>query len=459
MGDFRLVRAGMVAHSGLALEQDSTAVAGGKGSARTAFPPVFWVANAIEVLERFAYYGIYFGFGIYLTHLGYSRDQLGIVQSLFLLLSYGIPLVSGTFADRFGFKKVLIISYLAYLPSILLLMLTKSFSGIALTMLSIGLAAGIFKPLIAGTVRVTTDGTNKTLGFGIFYAMVNVGGSFGPIVAGKLRAISWNYAFLAAAVAIGLMLVVTLLFYKEPQRDLHGETLGQKFRDIGTALADVKFSVFLVLLGLFFWLPFWAFFNLCALYVDSNLDTARLYENLRSVFGTGFANFFSHEGKDGVRRVLGETISHTGWIIMILQLGVSRLFERMKPIPSFMIGLAVAAGGLTILGTARYGVAALAFLGIFLFAVGEMICSPRIQEYITWIAPKEKAGLYMGSNFLAVMIGGFTSGFIYTGLYGRFTAAGCPERVWYVMAANMAVAVVVFWVFVRIAGEFRELEA
>ncbi len=158
-------------------------------------------------MERFAYYGIYFGFGIYMASLGYSRAQLGIVQSLFLLLSYGIPFIAGTFADRYGFKKVLIVSYLAYLPSILLLIFTKSFSGIVLTMLSIGLAAGIFKPLIAGTVRAVTDKTNKTVGFGIFYAMVNVGGSFGPIVAGKLRAISWNYAFVAAAVCIVFMLL------------------------------------------------------------------------------------------------------------------------------------------------------------------------------------------------------------------------------------------------------------
>ena len=111
---------------------------------RSSFPPVFWVANSIEVLERFAYYGIYMGFGIYMEYLGYTKAQLGIVQSLFLLFSYTIPLISGTFADRFGFKKVLIISYMAYLPSILLLILTKSFSGIALTMLSIALAAGIF---------------------------------------------------------------------------------------------------------------------------------------------------------------------------------------------------------------------------------------------------------------------------------------------------------------------------
>ena len=71
---------------------------------RTPFPPVFWVANTIEVLERFAYYGIYFGFGIYMEHLGFTRGQLGIVQSIFLLISYTIPVISGTFADRYGFR-------------------------------------------------------------------------------------------------------------------------------------------------------------------------------------------------------------------------------------------------------------------------------------------------------------------------------------------------------------------
>lgn len=423
------------------------------------FPRVFWVANLIEVLERFAYYGIYFGFGIYLTSLGYSRDQLGIVQSFFLLLSYIVPIFSGTFADRYGFKRVLIVSYLAYLPSILFLMLTKSFSGIALTMLWIGFSAGIFKPLIAGTVRVTTDGSNKTLGFGVFYAMVNVGGSFGPIVAGKLRAISWNYAFAASAAAIGLMLVITLLFYKEPPRDLQGETLGEKLRGILVTLSNGKFALLLVLLGLFFWLPFWAFFNLCALYVDRNLDTAELYGNIRAVLGTTIADFLSRVDDQGVRRVLGETISHTGWIIMALQLLVSKAFERFRAMPSFIFGLLIAGAGLFVLGWARVGAPALVFVGILLFAIGEMVTSPRIQEYITWIAPKEQAGLYMGSNFLAVAIGGFTSGLTYTPLYGRLDQAGRPEAVWYVMGAHVLCAVLVFWLFVRLGGEFEERDA
>lgn len=425
---------------------------------RTSFPRVFWVANSVEILERFAYYGIYMGFGIYMEYLGYTKAQLGIVQSIFLFVSYVIPIISGTFADRFGFKKVLIVSYLAYLPSILLLIITKSFSGIALTMLSIGLAAGIFKPLISGTVRVVTDRTNKTLGFGIFYQMVNVGASFGPLIAGRLRAISWNYAFLAAAIAIAFMLLVTIFFYKEPKREIEGATLRKKFRDLAIALSDVKFAVFLALLGLFFWLPFWAFFNLLAIYIDRNLDTARLYLNIKGVLGTGFANFISAPDEEGVRRILGETVAHTGYIIIIFQVFVSWLFERFKTLPSFLFGIFVAALGFGFIGFGRISFPALVFLGIFLFALGEMISSPRIQEYITWIAPKEKAGLYMGSNFLAIGLGGALSGVVYTSLYGFFRNGGHPEYVWFALGAHLVVGLMLILLFTRSAGEFKEME-
>ena len=424
----------------------------------TRFPSVFWIANGIEVLERFAYYGIYLGFGIYMEYLGYSKGQLGIVQSLFLLFSYATPIFSGTFADKYGFKKVLIISYLAYLPTILLLIVSQSFTGIALTMLGIGFAAGIFKPLISGTVRVTTDSTNKTVGFGIFYAMVNIGASFGPVVAGKLRAISWNHAFIAAAIGIGLMLLITIFFYKEPKREIGNATLKQKFQDMYVALSDIKFLVFLILLGLTFWLPLWAFFNLVAVYVDRNLDTVRLYLIIDSIFPTWFSNILSAEDGTGKRKLLGESIAHTGYIIMIFQILISRIFEKFRAIPSFNFGLFIAALGMFTIGYAYLSAPEVVFLGIFLFAVGEMISSPRIQEYIMWLAPKEKAGLYMGTNFLATGLGGALSGVTYTSLYGYFRDSGNPEYVWFCLAVNFILGIISIYIFTRIAGEFKELE-
>lgn len=423
---------------------------------RSKFPRVFWVANMIEVLERFAYYGIYLGFGIYLQQLGYSKGDLGLIQSIFLALSYLTPLFSGTFADKYGFKKMLLIAYMAYLPAILLLIITKSFSGIAITMLTIGFAAGIFKPLISATVRVTTDSTNKTLGFGIFYQMVNIGASFGPIIMGKLRGWSWDYVFYTAAIAIGIMFLITLFFYKEPKRDIEGVTLKQKFIDLGAVLSDKKFMLFIILLGVFFWLPFWAFFNVLAVYINDYLNTASLYQSLRSVLGSGITSIVSNN-TDGVWRVNAEAIANTGYIIILFQIAISKTFEKRPAIPSFMLGMFIAAVSFVVLGLSAVSFNALVFLGVFLFAVGEMISSPRIQEYILWIAPKEKAGLYMGANFLATFIGATLSG-IYTGLMGTFEEAGNPEYIMYTLAAHILLGIVAIFIFTKFAGAYKELE-
>jgi POT family proton-dependent oligopeptide transporter len=425
-------------------------------SKRTAFPGVFWVANSIEIFERFAYYGIYMGFGIYLEHLGYSKGDLGIIQSIFLAFSYLIPLFSGTFADRYGFKKMLIVAYLAYLPSILLLIVTKSFSGIALTMLTIGFAAGIFKPLISATVRATTDSTNKTVGFGIFYMMVNVGASFGPLVMGKLRAMSWDYVFYTAAATIGVMFLITVFFYKEPKREIEGVSVKQKFQDIGTALSDYKFAIFIILLGVFFWMPFWAFFNVLSVYINDFMDTASLYNSVKSVLGSGITNIISRQ-EAGIWKINAEAISHDGYIIIVFQLLISRTFEKRPALPSFMFGLFMAAIGFIILGVALIGTNTLVFLGIFLFAIGEMISSPRIQEYIMWIAPKEKAGLYMGTNFLATFIGAILSG-IYTWLMGVYQNMGSPEYIMYTLAGHLIVGIFAIYIFTKTLGEFKELE-
>ena len=114
--------------------------------------------------------------------------------------------------------------------------------------------------------------------------------------------------------------------------------------------------------------------------------------------------------------------------------------------------------GFVVLGIAKSAAPALVFLGIFLFAIGEMVSSPRIQEYITWIAPKEKAGLYMGTNFLATGLGGALSGVTYTVLFGYFNKIAHPEYIWYSLTAHLVVGIIIIYVFTRTLGEFKELE-
>ena len=120
-----------------------------------------------------------------------------------------------------------------------------------------------------------------------------------------------------------------------------------------------------------------------------------------------------------------------------------------------MIGLLIAASGFVVLGLSVTSVSGLVFLGVFLFAVGEMISSPRIQEYIMWIAPKEKAGLYMGTNFLATFIGATLSG-VYTWLMGIYESSGHPEYIMYTLTVHTLLGILAIYIFVKKLGEFQE---
>jgi MFS family permease len=272
---------------------------------------------------------------------------------------------------------------------------------------------------------------------------------------GKLRAMSWDYVFYTAAISIAIMFLITIFFYKEPQRDLEGITLRQKFRDIGIALSDYKFVIFLIILGLFYWMPFWSFINITAVYINDFLDTAKLYNNVSSVIGAGITKALIASETNGVWRINAEAISNTGYVIILFQVLISRVFEKRKAIPSFLTGILFASLGFIILGISAKSANWLVFLGVFIFAIGEMVASPRIQEYIMWIAPKEKAGLYMGTNFLAIFVGALLSG-LYTGLMGRFETSGHPENVMFILSAHLIVGIIVIFIFTKTLGGFKE---
>jgi POT family proton-dependent oligopeptide transporter len=173
------------------------------------------------------------------------------------------------------------------------------------------------------------------------------------------------------------------------------------------------------------------------------------------VIGEGITKALIASNESGVWRINAEAISHTGYIIIVFQLLISRVFEKRDAMKSFMIGLFIAALGFLSLAFSVTSFNGLVFLGVFLFAIGEMIASPRIQEYIMWIAPKEKAGLYMGTNFLATFIGAFSSG-IYTWIMGKYEAAGHPEYIMYTLAVHIMLGVLAIYLFNRMLGGFEE---
>jgi dipeptide/tripeptide permease len=425
---------------------------------RSKFPPLFWVGNIIEILERFAYYGLYIPFGIYATAslseggLAWSKGQLGLVQTLFLVLSYSIPLISGPLADRYGFKNLLIASYLLYLPGFLLLLVTRGYATVFLVMVLIGIAAGVFKPLIAGTVRLTTDETNRTRGFGIFYLMVNVGAFFGPLTVARLRTIHWDYAFIAAAVITVLMLIVTIIFYRDPieiDREKEKQTaIGSRLAEILRLALQPKVLVFIIIFGVLIEMPFWAFFNIVAMFVDEYVRTDLLYNFFSKYLGVTIVDWFStHEG--GPPRIAGEALAHTALYIMIFQIPVTWTTEKLRSVPTIALGVVVMMLGCIGLFFSVGPNPGIMFLAILLFALGEMACMPRFEQYLISLLPPEKTGLGGGLLRIPIAVGSL-SGAVLTPLYGRFEEAGSPETIWLVLAASLFVGFVLTLVYDKV---------
>jgi dipeptide/tripeptide permease len=136
-------------------------------------------------------------------------------------------------------------------PAYILLAAPRTFWGFLGVYFLVAVGHGMFKPVVISTVAKTTDENTGSMGFGIFYMMVNIGGFLGPIVAGVVRGWDWKYVFWASAGWIVVMGVTCLLLYREPPRDEESEgrrSLGNVFAGMIEVIGNGRF--FLLIVGM-----------------------------------------------------------------------------------------------------------------------------------------------------------------------------------------------------------------
>jgi POT family proton-dependent oligopeptide transporter len=214
------------------------------------FPRAFWAANTMEIFERMGWYGFYAVSALYLTGpveeggLGFSSADRGVIQGLATFFLYLFPAVFGALADRYGYRAMFLASAVVMAPAYLLLSLPTGFWAFLGTYFLVAVGHGMFKPVVISTVAKSTNEENGSVGFGIFYMMVNIGGFLGPIVAGIVRGWNWDLVFYASAVWIGVMALVALLVYREPPRDTEAEShrsLAEVFRGMVEVVGNLRF--------------------------------------------------------------------------------------------------------------------------------------------------------------------------------------------------------------------------
>ena len=223
------------------------------------FPLTFWIANTMEIFERMAWYGFFAVSSLYITGavedggLGFSDEDRGVLQGVVTFFLYLFPVVTGALADRYGFKKMLFSAFVVLVPAYYLMGQLKTFPTFFFAFMLVALGAAMFKPVIIGTIAKVTNDKTSSLGFGIFYMMVNIGGFIGPVIAGIVRAISWEYVFIASAGWIAVNFIFVTIFYKEPtseSKSANPRSLKKVMNDMVEVLGNGRF--FLFIFGLLF---------------------------------------------------------------------------------------------------------------------------------------------------------------------------------------------------------------
>lgn len=389
----------------------------------TKFSRTFWVANGLELFERWAWYGFFMLFANYLTGssdlggLEFSQAQKGMLMGVGTGILYFLPVLTGAIADRYGYKKVLFLSFVIYTSALLLLPMFSTFTGVFLMYLYLAVGAALFKPIISATVAKTTTDETASIGFGIYYMMVNVGAFFGPVVTLLFKGSS-HLIFYVSAGIVALNFIL-LLFYKEPSRKevMTGKTLLQTFSEIFGNMAgifkDAKFMVFLLVVA-GFWTMYNQLFFTLPVFISQWVDTSVLYH-----FFDTYIPFISANYSPAPGVMDAEFITNMDALFIIFfQIAVSSLVMKMKPLKSMMSGFLVCGLGMALTVASQQVLFTL--VAILIFSLGEMAGSPKITEYIGRIAPADKKALYMGYSFIPVFLGnvfaGFISGFVYQAL-------------------------------------------
>ncbi|MHC4695409.1 MAG: MFS transporter, partial [Planctomycetota bacterium] len=400
----------------------------------SSLPANFWYANVIETFERLAFFGVRAIAPLYLVAsagqngLGLDYRQKGIIYSVWALLQCLVPMVSGGYTERYGYRKSLVVAFTVNILGYIGMAQSKPIADalalhgwenpgfwvflVAACMIGIGTA--IFKPPVHGTIAKTTDEETSSLGWGIFYWVVNIGGALGPMVAAVLRVeIDWDNVFYFAAGVTALNFIPALLLYKEPEKtppakdslDTKGP-VGVFCSSILTIFRDLRLVVFL---GIFscFWLMFMQLWDLLPNFIDEWVNTADV---------APYFAWFSEGWVLGNGQTKPEMIINIDAIsIILLVILISWLIGRISKIAAMIIGMLISLVGFVAAGATPIGW--FCCLMVFVFSIGEMACSPTFSAYVGLIAPKDKKALYMGYSNIPFAIGwalgGLIGGFIY----------------------------------------------
>ena len=400
---------------------------------RTGFDRPFWVANISELFERLSYYAVFAVLARYLHEsLHFDVERASSLTGMFGGWVWFLAVIGGAVADRLGFRRALSIAYLilsfAYfmIGSIGADWFAPVRSAVALVPLVAivlvlpALGVALVKPSVVGTTARASKENVRSVGYSIYYTLVNVGSTCGPFVAGWVRA---ETLFRIAALSVFLMLFLVLFFFKEPRLAdaAPAPSFGQVGKNFLIVLSNPRFMLFLLIFT-GYWIVFWQEFIALPLYISSFIDPKAntawilMTDPLVVICCTMLIGFLTKRLHAFHAIVLGTLITSLAWILLIVH-------------PSVWMSVAT----------------------LVVVAIGEIMQQPRYYDYISRLAPPEQQGTYMGFAFLPLGVGSFIAG-PFSGWLMRHYGEELhrPQLVWWWVIAVGLATTLLLWIYDRV---------
>ena len=403
---------------------------------RTGFERPFWIANISEMFERLSYYAVFAVLARYLHEgLHFDVERASSLTGMFGGWVWFLAVVGGTVADKLGFRRALSLAYLILSIAYFLLgsigspwfaplrdaMPLVTLVGIVLVLPALGVA--LVKPCVVGTTAHSSAENVRSVGYSIYYTLVNIGSTAGPLIASWVQKHGNSESvFRIAALSVFLMFFLVLLLFKEPRRAAESEALplSQVGRNFLTVLSNPRFMLFLLIFT-GYWVVFWQEFIALPLYIstyiDPKADTARILatDPIVVICFTMIIGFLTKRLHAFHAIVLGTLITSLAWILLIVHASV---------------WMAVAT--------------------LVVVAIGEITQQPRYYDYISRLAPADQQGTYMGFAFLPLGIGSFIAGKFSGWLMHHFgEELHRPSMIWWPVVGVGVATTLLLWIYDR----------
>jgi POT family proton-dependent oligopeptide transporter len=407
---------------------------------RQGFQKAFWVANVSELFERLAFYAQQAFLALFLIEkVKLSDVSAGQLMGWFGLLVYALPVLVGSLADRFGFRRALACAYLIAGVGYFLLgsvsapwmqpirAAVPSYWLIFAILVITAFGPALVKPCVVGTVAISSTEQVRSIGYSIYYTLVNVGGALGPLVGSAVvAAFGMENNFRFCAISVFAMVGVVLLLFKEPEgaRSRSATTVRQALSNTLLVLRNWRFVLFLLIFS-GYWVTFYAFFVVMPTYIHRYVAPAM---------------------SDAA---IGRVLAVDALMIIFFQVLISYLTRRVSTFAAMTAGVVL--GSLSMLTMSSYRSVWVAVAALVVFSLGEMTQAPRFYEYVSRLAPEGQQGVFMGYAFLPIALGYFVAGQIGGHLLHHFgEVLNRPYQLWWVLAGIGAVTAVLMAAYNRI---------